>query len=61
MVLRVRSYEKFLTCVFFFKFVTNWWMNLNFYMILYHKKPIAHDELPDETFHRSKRKLMRQI
>ena len=35
--------------VFFFIFVTDWWINLHFYMILYNKKPIAHDVLPDET------------
>ena len=35
--------------VFFFKFVTNWWMNLHFHMILNHEKPIVHDVLPEET------------
>ena len=49
MVSQVRLYKNFLTFVFFFKFVTNWWISLHFYMILCHKKPIAHDVLPDET------------
>ena len=41
--------QKFLSFVFSFKFMTNWCMKLHFYMILYHKKPIAHVLLPDET------------
>ena len=48
MVFQVRPYKKFCTFVFFFIFV-NWWMILHFYMTLYHKKPLAHDEMPDET------------
>ena len=47
MVLKVRPFKKNCTFVFFFKFVTKWWMNLHFHMILYHKKPIAHDVLPN--------------
>ena len=37
--------QKFCTFNFFFILVTNWWMHLHFY----HKKPIAHDVLSDET------------
>ena len=49
MVLQVWPYKIFLIFVFFFKFGTNWWMNLHFYIILYIKKPIAHDVLPVKT------------
>ena len=49
MILEVRPYKKFCTFNFFFIFVTNWWMHLHFYATLYHKKPIAHDVLTDET------------
>ena len=49
MVLQVRPYKKFLTFALFFKLVTNWWMNLYFYKLLYHKKAIAYDVLPNET------------
>ena len=43
MVLQVRLYKKNRTFVVFFKFVTNWWMALHFYMKLCQKKPIAHN------------------
>ena len=33
----------------FFKFVTNWWTNWHFSIILNHKKLIYHNVLPDET------------
>ena len=54
MVLQVPPYKKFCTFVFFFIFLTNWWMNLHFYMTLYHKKLIAHDHL---TKHRLKHNM----
>ena len=49
MVLQVLLYKKFRSFVFVFIFMSSWLMNLPFYMIIYHKEPIAHNILPDET------------
>ena len=40
---------EFCTFVFFFILVTSLWMNKQFYMILYHKKLIAHAVLRQNT------------
>ena len=41
--------QNILNFAIFFKFVTNWWTNWHFLMILYHKKLTYHNVLPDET------------
>ena len=49
MVFQLWPCKIILTFAIFFNFVTNWWTSWHFLMILYHKKLIYHNVLPDIT------------